>query len=73
MKSASEEVKSLRELYLGDYYPLIPAGLDERQWCGWQFDRPDLGEGLLSCFRRSQSPQSAREVALQGFGPKARV
>ena len=72
MKLASHEIKSLRELYLGDYYPLIPADLDERQWCGWQFDRPDLGEGFAMCFRRSQSPKSAREVALRALEPNAR-
>ena len=73
MKLASHEIKSLRELYLGDYYPLIPADLDERQWCGWQFDRPDLGEGFAMCFRRSQSPKSAREVALRALEPNGPV
>jgi alpha-galactosidase len=71
MKRASDEVKSLRELYLGDYYPLIPADLGERHWCGWQFDRPDLGQGFVMCFRRPESPYPACEITLKGLEPAA--
>jgi alpha-galactosidase len=72
MKAASDEIKSLRELYLGDYYPLLGADVTERPWCGWQFDRADLGQGFAVCFRRSQNPDSRREVALRGLLPTAR-
>ena len=67
MKRASREVQSLRPLYLGDYYPLTQVDLDERHWCGWQFDRPDLGQGFAMCFRRSASPYSACDVSLRGL------
>jgi alpha-galactosidase len=72
MKLASAEVKSLRELYLGDYYPLVNGGLSEQLWCGWQFDRPDLGRGFAIFFRRPQCPYPACEVALRGLDASAR-
>ncbi len=72
MKRASEEVKSLRELYLGDYYPLLEADLTEKPWCAWQFDRPDLGQGFAMCFRRSQSPYSTCEISFKGLDPAAK-
>ena len=59
-------------LYLGDDYPLIESDLDERHWCGWQFDRPDLGQGLALCFRRSASRETARDVSLKGLDGDAR-
>ncbi len=72
MRRAAAEIRSLRPLYLGDYYPLMETDLDERHWCGWQFDRPDLGQGLAICFRRSASRDAARDVSLQGLDPDAR-
>ncbi|NQU12072.1 alpha-galactosidase [bacterium] len=69
MKRAGEEVRSLRPLYLGDYYPLTVVDLDERHWCGWQFDRPDLGQGFAMFFRRPASPQAACDARLQAVDP----
>lgn len=68
-RAAIEEVKSLRNLWLGDYYPLTPINLDEQHWCAWQFDRPDLGQGFAMFFRRPQSPYPVCEVALRGVDP----
>jgi alpha-galactosidase len=66
-----DELKSLRELYLGDYYPLLPIGLADDQWCGWQFDRPELGRGFAMCFRRKDSPYVALGARLRGLDPAA--
>ena len=70
-KAAVAEAKRLRPLYLGDYYPLLPIGLDESHWCGWQFHRPELGRGLAMFFRRPRSPYAAADVSLRGLEPKA--
>jgi len=70
-KRAIKEAKALRPLYLGDYYPLLDINLDERQWCGWQFDRPELGRGFAVFFRRSQSQYAAVDVILCGLDPGA--
>jgi alpha-galactosidase len=70
-QQAIAEAKSLRPLYEGDYYPLAGAAIDERQWCGWQFHRPDLGEGFAVFFRRAASPYASFDAALQGLDPQA--
>jgi alpha-galactosidase len=45
----------------GDYYPLLPYSRDMQAWIAWQFNRSDLGTGVVQCFRRPASPyQSAR-------------
>jgi hypothetical protein len=71
-KRMIDEAKSLRQFYLGDYYPLMDINLDERHWCGWQFDRPDLGKGIAMFFRRSQSPYTSVDADLHGLDAKAK-
>jgi alpha-galactosidase len=66
-KQAIREAKELRPLQLGDYYPLLDINLDERQWCGWQFDRPELGKGFAMFFRRAQSPYAAVAAGMKGL------
>jgi alpha-galactosidase len=56
---------------LGDYYPLTPYRLDEDVWMAWQFDRPDLGGGLVQVFRRSESPYESARFKLRGLDPDA--
>ena len=55
-KKMTDEVKSLRPYYQGDYYPLLPINQDTSHWCGWQFNRPELGKGFAIFFRRENSP-----------------
>ena len=49
------EYLSVRHCFYGDYYPLTGYSLEEDAWMAWQFDRPDLGEGIVQAFRRSES------------------
>ncbi|MHB8957941.1 MAG: alpha-galactosidase [Pirellulaceae bacterium] len=67
-----QETKDLRALYLGDYYPLTEINTDEKQWCGWQFNRPDLGRGLATFFRRAACPYAAMDCHLRGLDPLER-
>ena len=64
------EVKALRPFWLGDYYPLTTTDRDERSWCAWQFDRPDLEEGFAMFFRRSQAKESI-STGLRGLRARA--
>ena len=57
---------------MGDYYPLTPIDNDESHWCGWQFDRPDMGSGFATLFRRPKSRESGLEVRLRGLLPKVK-
>jgi hypothetical protein len=65
------EIKQLRPLYNGDFYPLTPINVDAGAWCAWQFHRPDLGQGFAVFFRRPQATQTAFVAALHGLDPKA--
>jgi len=58
--------------YFGDYYPLTPYSLDAAVWIAWQFDRPDLGEGMVQAFRRGESVYEAARFRLRGLEPDAR-
>ena len=64
--------QGIAPLYFGDYYPLFEVNTSEKLWCGWQFDRPELGRGFAVAFRRSQCSYVAAEVGLRGLDPKAR-
>jgi alpha-galactosidase len=58
--------------YFGDYYPLTPYSLATDVWLAWQFDRPDLGEGMVQTFRRSNSSYESARFKLRGLDPEAR-
>jgi len=66
------EAKTLRPYYLGDYYPLMAINADDQFWCAWQYDRPDLGQGFVMCFRREHSPFSSADLGLHGLEPESR-
>ena len=70
-RRAIAEVKALRGLYEGDFYPLLEINHDEHSWCAWQFDRPELGRGFAMVFRRAQNPYVTTEIALRGLDAKA--
>jgi alpha-galactosidase len=65
------EYMSVRKYFYGDYYPLTPYNRDDTKWLAWQFDRPDLGEGMVQAFRRGNSPDGTAEYRLRGLDPKA--
>jgi alpha-galactosidase len=56
---------------LGDYYPLTPYSLDEKNWVAWQFDDPERNSGLVQAFRRRASDVSVMIFPLQGLDVKS--
>jgi alpha-galactosidase len=66
-RKMTDQEKLLRPLYLGDYYPLFETTLNEHDWCGWQYDRPESGAGFALLFRRDRSPYTAVDVQLRGL------
>jgi alpha-galactosidase len=72
LRRLCEQFHEVADCYLGDYYPLTPYSLEETSWLGWQFDRPDLGTGLVQVFRRSKSIYKAADLRLHGLEPEAR-
>ncbi len=74
-KRLGELVNQWREIspyYLGDYYPLTSYSTANDTWMAWQFDRPDLGEGMVQIFRRAESPYEAAHFKLKGLDPNPR-
>jgi alpha-galactosidase len=61
------ELNEVRDYFLGDFYPLLNFTLAEDAWAAWQFDRPDLGTGVVLAFRRPQSPMVAATFLLRGL------
>ena len=55
----------------GDYYPLTPFSRSGEQWVAWQFDRPELGEGLLQGIRLAACPQETFTLYPRSLNPEA--
>jgi alpha-galactosidase len=58
--------------YTGDYYPLTPYSPENDVWMAWQFDRSDLGEGVVQAFRRPDSIYESARVKLHGLDAERR-
>jgi alpha-galactosidase len=58
--------------YYGDFYPLTPWTRDDKVWMAWQFDRPEVGEGMVQVFRREHSFYEAARIRLRGLDGQAR-
>ena len=57
----------MRKYFYGDFYPLLSFSLASDAWAAWQYDRPDLGEGMVVAFRRHASPFPHWEAKLQAL------
>ncbi|MBN2021291.1 MAG: alpha-galactosidase [Pirellulales bacterium] len=75
---AAEEVErtiklfhKIRPYMLGDFYSLFAHDASEAAWYGYQFDRPDLGQGMAVLFRRPRCAEAEHTVALRGIDPAA--
>jgi alpha-galactosidase len=66
------EWRDTADLLFGDYWPLTPYSLGDDVWLGWQFDRADLGRGMVQAFRRAGSIYETARMPLRGLDPKAR-
>ncbi|MBP8122127.1 MAG: alpha-galactosidase [Caldilineaceae bacterium] len=66
-----DEALAMRKYFYGDFYPLLSFSLAADAWAAWQYDRPDLGEGMIVAFRRHASPFPRWEAKLQGLDPDA--
>jgi alpha-galactosidase len=67
MRRLAQEYLAVRPYVFGDYYPLTPQSLDQGVWAAWQFDRPDLGEGMVQAFRRKTCAIESAHYRLRGL------
>ncbi len=71
LRRMTEECRTVSHYFYGDYYPLTPYSTANSAWMAWQFDRPDLGTGMVQAFRRAQSPYASAVLNLRGLDPEA--
>ena len=67
LRKRLHELNEVRDYFLGDFHPLLSFTLAEDAWAAWQFDRPDLGAGVVLAFRRPQSPLVQAILSLKGL------
>lgn len=67
IREQNAEYKLVRPYFSGDYYPVFDFPLEPTAWGGWQFDRPEQGDGILMAFRRPKSPADHVVVRLGGL------
>jgi alpha-galactosidase len=72
LRRLTSQWKQVAPNYAGDFYPLTPYSLDRSDWIGWQFDRPETGEGMVQVFRREGSIYRSADLALRGLDRFAR-
>ena len=72
LRRLTQQFERISPYYLGDYYPLTGYGLGKDLWMAWQFDRPDLGEGMVQVFRREESPFETARFKLHGLDAAAK-
>jgi len=63
--------RKVADYYFGDFYPLASYSTADDVWMAWQFDRPDLGAGMVQAFRRADSLYEAARLKLRGLEPDA--
>jgi alpha-galactosidase len=72
LRRLTSQWKQIAPNYAGDFYPLTPYSLDRGAWIGWQFDRPEAGEGMVQVFRREGSIYRSADLVLCGLDLAAR-
>jgi alpha-galactosidase len=70
LRQGIAEGKRIRKYFLGDFYPLVEAGVDARGWTVLQYHRPEENEGMVVAFRRDQSAYVACEARLRDIDPQ---
>jgi alpha-galactosidase len=65
------EAAAMRKYFYGDFYPLLSFSLAADAWAAWQYDRPDLGEGMVAAFRRRACPFPNWQAQLKALDPEA--
>jgi len=67
VRKINSEYKRARPYFSCDYYPLTVASTDDGTWAASQYDRPEMGDGIVLAFRRPLSPFETAEFELGGI------
>ncbi len=71
LRCRMDDWKAVVNEFYGDYYPLTKYSLSEEEWMAWQFNRPEVGSGVVQAFRRPDSAYESIRVKLQGLDEDA--
>jgi hypothetical protein len=63
------QYKSVRQYYLGDFYPLAPYNTNSTGFLAYQFDRPDLSSGIVQAFGRAAGGSDSQSLQLFALDP----
>lgn len=69
LRKTRSDWQAVAGLMLGDYYRLTGWTLDRDNWIAFQFDRSELGKGMIQAFRRQDNPTPSLLVKLKGLDP----
>ncbi|UCH36039.1 MAG: alpha-galactosidase [Armatimonadota bacterium] len=72
LRDSVAEQRAVRQYFYGDFHPLLSFTLADDAWAAWQFDRPDLGEGMVLALRREHSPFVRMQAVLRGLDAAVR-
>ncbi|MHB8956159.1 MAG: alpha-galactosidase [Pirellulaceae bacterium] len=67
LRRTVRDFRQVEKYLLGDFYPLTPYSQATDVWMAWQFDRPELGEGLVQAFRREENNEPSVSFRLRGL------
>jgi alpha-galactosidase len=69
LRALLEEYRSIRDYLYGDFYPLLSGIVGNSLWTAYQFDRPELGGGVLLAFHREGGGRAAVSLKPRGLDP----
>ncbi|MCC7376004.1 MAG: alpha-galactosidase [Verrucomicrobiales bacterium] len=67
LRRLTAQLLKVQPYFLGDYYPLTAYSRAKDTWVAWQFDRPDLGSGVVQAFRHDEATAETARYRLQGL------
>jgi alpha-galactosidase len=71
LKQAIIEAKRLRKFFFGDFYPQSDVTESPKDWCAFQYNRPEEHDGMVMAFRRPEAPNAFTCLGLKGIDPAA--
>ena len=71
LRKITAEFQRVSQYYVEDYYPLTEFSLAPNVWLGWQFNRPEQGDGIVQAFRRAGNNDPIKTFLLRDLDPKA--
>lgn len=65
--SQISRMRQINHLFHGDFYPLTPYSVSTSDWLATQYNRVEIGEGLVQAFRRQNNGTANQTFKLRGL------